>query len=75
MNIQAFKVKVKAKKHGSEKTEYLELLILATIEDSIQELIQMAYGSWYDILEYTDTPIKMHVSEKYCKQILERIFE
>ena len=35
----------------------------------------MAYGSWYDIIEYTYEPIEIHVIERYCYQVSARFFE
>lgn len=51
------------------------MLMVITIEDNLEQLVQMAYGSWYDIVEYTYEPIKIHVSDRYCHQISARFLE
>jgi hypothetical protein len=66
---RSLKVTVKVKEHGSDKVEIREMLMVITIEDDLEELVQMAYGSWYHIVEYTYEPINIHVSERYCHQV------
>lgn len=69
------KVTTKIKEHGSDKIEIREMLMVITKEDNLELLIQMAYGSWYDIVEYTYEPIEIHVSERYCHQVSARFLE
>ncbi len=73
--MRSLKVTTKIKEHGSNKIETREMLMVITIEDDLEQLVQMAYGSWYDIVEYTYEPIEIHVSERYCHQISARFLE
>lgn len=63
------KVITKLKTHGSDKIETQEMLVVLTKEENLDFLIQMTYGCWYDIIEYTYEPIEIYVSKKYCHQV------
>ena len=73
--MRSLKVTTKIKEHGSDKIESREMLMVITVEDSLEQLVQMAYGSWYDIVNYTYEQIEIHVSERYCHQISARFLD
>ncbi len=72
---RSLKVTTKIKEHGFYNTETREMLIVITTEDDLDELVQMTYGSWCDIIAYTYEPIEIHVSERYCHQVSARFLE
>ena len=72
---RSLKVTTKIKKHGSDEIEIREMLMVIAIEDDLEQLVRMAYGSWYDIIEYIYESIEIYVSEKYCRKISARFLE
>lgn len=73
--MKSLKITTKIKEFGSDKVEVREMFMAIATEDNLDELVQMAYGCWYDIVEYTYEPIEIHVSERYCHQKLAKVLE
>ena len=69
------KVTTTLKKQGNDKIETHEIFMVITNHDNIELLIQMAYGNWYDILEYKYEPIEIFVSENYCNEITTNVLK
>ncbi len=72
---QRIKVVTRIKEHGSDKEEFTQIFMVITKEDNIEELIQMKYGGWYDIIDYTIEPVEIFVSNRYCHQVSSKFLE
>lgn len=69
--IRRLKVTTEAKKFDSDIIETFVMYVVITDKDNLDTLVQMSYGSWYDIMNYSyeEIDIDIHVSDNYCKRI------
>jgi len=63
--------KIKSVETGEESTK--EFIAVISDRDDLELLVQMNYGSFHDILEYTYEPIQVYVSTSYCCNVAAEI--
>jgi hypothetical protein len=68
--MTSVKVTAKVKDDYTDGKEGLltkELMIVMSDSDSLEEILQMILGCWYELVDYTHEPIDVYVSETYVK--------
>lgn len=68
--MKKLKLTIKIKNHISSDIETKVLLIAISDDENIEDFISMAYGSWYDIIEYSSEDIDIFVSDMFCKKVV-----
>jgi putative sterol carrier protein len=68
--MKSFKLKTQLKEHGSELVEVRETLIVLSDKDDLDYIVQMLYGSWYDIISFEIEPTTIFVSRQYCIDVV-----
>lgn len=67
MKSKYLKITVRIKKHGAAPLETTELFVVINESESINTLLQMIYGGYYDIIDYKAEPVEIYVSKNYIK--------
>jgi hypothetical protein len=71
MSNRNLKVTATVKYHGGDGLEYEEVIfVVATMDDSLDETVQMALGGWCDIVTYTYENAPIVVTRKAIKGLV-----
>jgi hypothetical protein len=66
--MNSIKIVAQLRKHGESQTVERTAYMVLSDHDDTELFIQMAWGSWYDIISYQSEDIEIHVSKNYIKE-------
>lgn len=68
MNTRSYEIIATIKKHDSHESLTVNEIIVLSPNDSIEEFMQMKYGSWYDITDIKHEPVHVDISLTVFKE-------
>jgi uncharacterized membrane-anchored protein YjiN (DUF445 family) len=75
MKNKTIKVTANVKKYGSMEVSIEEFYAVVAEDENVEEIVQMVYGCWYDIINFDIEPADIIVSPKALKELVTELID
>lgn len=66
--MKYLKINTELKEYGTTTVETKNLYIAISENEDIDLILQMIYGTWYEVIAYTSEEAEIYVSQNYIKK-------